>query len=86
MSEFHLYCQIHLSIIILNLTEHNGSIADASRHIILFPSILVMATYFKPLCQNMGPPFTTKGQEPLPFRELNFEIKKKIKWDSSRLH
>lgn len=54
MPEFHLYCQIHLTAIILNIIEYDGSRVDTSwQMIILFPSILVMATYFKHLCQNM---------------------------------
>lgn len=77
MPEFHLYCQIHLSVIILNFIDYDGSIVDTSCHIILFPSILVMTTYFKLLCQNMGSPFTAKGHEPLPFQELNFETQTK---------
>lgn len=43
----------------------------------LFPSVVVIATYFKPLHQNMGHPFTVKGHEPLPYQELNYEIQTK---------
>lgn len=77
MPALYLLCQIHHGVIILNFIEFDGSIVDTSWHIIVFPSILVTVTCFKPLRQNMEPPFTTKGHKSLTFWELNFKIQTK---------